>query len=265
MQGEGRFGWYELSTPDPKAAEAFYTSVVGWTAQPFGGDMPYTVLMAGEMGVAGMAGLEGPDPKPGWIGYIGVSDTDAKARALTQAGGAVRFGPDDIPGVGRFAVCADPQGAAFNLLTPSGMEEVPWPKPGTPGTIGWHELHTTDWEKAWDFYSGQFGWGRGEAMDMGPMGTYQIFSDGEEQVGAMGTYQLITEGGAPFGAMFNSTQIPRPMWLFYFNVASIDAAVEKVKSGGGQVINGPMEVPGGTWIINGVDPQGAMFALTGPR
>ena len=248
MQGEGRFGWYELSTPDPKAAEAFYTSVVGWTAQPFGGDMPYTVLMAGEMGVAGMAGLEGPDPKPGWIGYIGVSDTDAKARALTQAGGAVRFGPDDIPGVGRFAVCADPQGAAFNLLTPSGMEEVPWPKPGTPGTIGWHELHTTDWEKAWDFYSGQFGWGRGEAMDMGPMGTYQIFSDGEEQV----------------GAMMNSPNVPgAPVWLFYFSVPSINAAIEKINAGGGQALMGPHEVPGGQWIVQGADPQGIMFALVG--
>ena len=120
---------------------------------------------------------------------------------------------------------------------------------GTPGHIGWHELHTSDWEQAYGFYSGLYGWEKGQAMDMGEMGTYQI----------------VTEGGEQFGAMFNSPQTPRPMWLFYFNVASIDAAVETVKAGGGQVINGPMEVPGGQWIINGVDPQGAMFALVGAR
>jgi predicted enzyme related to lactoylglutathione lyase len=55
------------------------------------------------------------------------------------------------------------------------------------------------------------------------------------------------------------------VWLYYINVEAIDAAVERVKAGGGQVINGPMEVPGGSWIINALDPQGAMFALLAPR
>ena len=39
------------------------------------------------------------------------------------------------------------------------------------------------------------------------------------------------------------------------------AAVERIKAGGGQVLNGPMEVPGGGWVLNAVDPQGALFSL----
>jgi predicted enzyme related to lactoylglutathione lyase len=248
MAGKGSFVWYELMTTDTKAAEAFYTSVVGWNAKAFEGGQDYTILNAGENGVGGiMATPEGMGPF--WIGYIGVADTDAAAAGVEAAGGKIEKPAWDIPGVGRMAAVSDPQGAGFMLMTPSGEGGGPNPAMGTPGHIGWRELHTTDWEKAFGFYSGQFGWAKGEAMDMGPAGIYQILTDGGEQ----------------FGAMFNSKDLPRPVWLFYFNVASIDAAVEKVKAGGGQVINGPMEVPGGQWIINGVDPQGAMFALVGAR
>jgi predicted enzyme related to lactoylglutathione lyase len=87
-------------------------------------------------------------------------------------------------------------------------------------------------------------------MDMGPMGKYQIFTTRTGQAGGMFT---------------KPAQEPQPYWLYYFNVEAIDAAADRVKSAGGQVVNGPMEVPGGAWIINGIDPQGAMFALVAPK
>jgi hypothetical protein len=59
--------------------------------------------------------------------------------------------------------------------------------------------------------------------------------------------------------------MPRPFWLYYVGVPAIDPAVETITTGGGRVINGPMEVPGGAWIVQGIDPQGAMFALVGMR
>jgi hypothetical protein len=59
--------------------------------------------------------------------------------------------------------------------------------------------------------------------------------------------------------------VPVPNWLYYFNVSDIDAAVDRVKTGGGQILNGPMQVPGGDWIVQGKDPQGAMFALVGQK
>lgn len=249
MAGKGSFIWYELLTPDTKASEAFYKSVVGWNTQVFEGNQDYTVLSAGDRGVGGLMKPPEGGPGPVWIGYVGVADTDAAVASAKAAGAQVHREPWDIPNVGRLAMLTDPQGAAFMLMTPSGEDDGQKPAMGTPGHIGWRELHTTDWEKAFAFYSEQFGWAKGEAMDMGPEGTYQI----------------VTDGGEQFGAMFKSSQMPRPAWLVYFNVASIDAAVEKVKAGGGQVINGPMEVPGGQWIINGIDPQGAMFALVGAR
>jgi predicted enzyme related to lactoylglutathione lyase len=248
MAGKGSFGWYELTTPDPQGAETFYKAVVGWGSETFPGEMPYTILTAGGHG---MAGLSGPAPggqPSGWTGYIMVDDADTAAAGIQQAGGELRYGPEDIPGVGRFAVCADPQGAAFNIMKPGEMERQ-YPEPNSVGTIGWRELHTTDWEKAWDFYSGQFGWTKSQAMDMGPMGIYQLFSD----------------GGVDVGAMMNSPDMPAPIWLFYFRVDSIEAAIERIKTAGGQTLMGPHEVPGGDWIVQGTDPQGFLFALVGAK
>ena len=187
--------------------------------------------------------------RPMWMGYIGVDDVDAFAQRVTAAGGAVRRPPEDIPGVGRFAVVADPDGAGFMLFR--GVGEMPAPAAGgTAGHIGWHELHAGNGERAFAFYSGLFGWTKAEAMDMGPMGVYQLFAT----------------GGAPVGGMMTKTaDMPMPAWLYYFNVDAVDAAMARVKDAGGQVVNGPMEVPGGSWIAQCTDPQGAMFAMVGAK
>jgi predicted enzyme related to lactoylglutathione lyase len=85
-------------------------------------------------------------------------------------------------------------------------------------------------------------------------------------MGAMGTYQIFSVGGQGVGGMMNKPpMVPVANWLYYINVADIDAAVDRVKTGGGQILNGPMQVPGGSWIIQGKDPQGAMFALVGQK
>ena len=168
---------------------------------------------------------------------------------MTQAGGASLRAADDIPGVGRFAVVADPQGAAFILFRPAPeMDRQPRP-PGTMGHAGWHELHAADWQGAFAFYAGQFGWTKDEAVDMGPMGTYQLFAAGNVAIGGM---------------MTKAEAVPAPFWLFYFNVPDIDAAAARVAAGGGHVLHGPMEVPGGSRVIQCRDPQGATFALVQP-
>jgi uncharacterized protein len=251
----GRFVWYELMTTDTAAAQDYYTRVVGWGAQPApNASMPYTLLTAGENLVAGM--MEQPEQSkqmgapPSWLGYVGVDDVDATTDQARRLGGAVYVEPRDIPSVGRFSVIADPQQAAIGLFKWS----IPMPDapvaPETPGCIGWHELASTDWEKGYAFYNALFGWSKADAMDMGGMGTYQIFST----------------GGPPVGGMFNKPpMVPVTFWLYYFNVGDFDAAVERLKAGGGKIINGPMEVPGGSWIVQANDPQGAMFALVGRR
>jgi predicted enzyme related to lactoylglutathione lyase len=251
----GNFVWYELMTSDTDAAEAFYKTVNGWTAQDSGMPGPkYTILAAGGVGIGGLMAVPEEARQmgagPAWLGYVNVEDVDASAEDVKDAGGAVHRAPDDIPGVGRFAVVADPQGAVFMLFKNAGGPARPKVAPGTPGHVGWHELHATDREAAFEFYADVFDWTKGEAHDMGPMGVYQLFSTGEVPDGGMITRMEGTPG---------------PFWLYYFNVDAIDAAVGRVKGAGGVVMNGPHQVPGGSWIAQCTDPQGAMFALVGPR
>ncbi|WP_340264489.1 VOC family protein [Sphingobium mellinum] len=255
----GKFFWYELMTSDPAAALAFYGDVVGWTAQAFGGEHDYQVISgsAGPLGgvMAIPAEAKACGMRPWWGGYIGSADVDADAQRLSAAGGSIKRAPEDIPGVGRFAVMTDPGGAVFMLLkgsSPEGMEPAP---PMAKGHVGWHELYSGDFSADLAFYTSQFGWGTGEAMDMGEMGKYQLFS-------LSGATDFHAMSG---GIMPRPKEVPMPLWLFYFAVPDIDLAKDKVESGGGMVLNGPMEVPGGAWIIQAADPQGAMFALVGMR
>jgi len=251
----GRFLWHELMTSDPEAAKVFYTAVLGWkTRESSVPDMKYTEFLAGDTPVAGL--MEIPDmarkagAPPSWTGYIGADDVDRTAEQVKQRGGTVHMGPSDIPGVGRFAVVSDPQWARFALFK--------WSDPamhGTsgqfdPGRVGWNELLAADLARAFDFYNALFGWRKGEALDMGEMGTYQLFAAGEQTL----------------GGMFNKPAVvPTPFWQFYFNAGAIDAAQKRVTGAGGQIAHGPMEVPGGKWILNCIDPQGAMFALLGAK
>ncbi len=250
------FFWYDLMTTDIGAAREFYADVVGWRPESLESTdlsgRPYIVLNAGNRGVGGIMNLPRDAAKmgmpPAWIGYIYSADADASVEALKKAGGQVHRAPEDIPDVGRFAVVADPQGATFMFLHPNGPDMPPVPL-GTPGHVGWHELFTTDWQEAFDFYAGQLGWTKGEPFDMGPMGTYQLFA----------------AGGGDIGGMMNKPeQIPVPVWQFYFNVPGIDAAAKKVTDGAGKILMGPMQVPGGGWIVQCQDPQGAHFALSAP-
>jgi predicted enzyme related to lactoylglutathione lyase len=252
----GRFVWYELMTSDPKAAEKFYREVVGWKGRDAGmPDMAYRLMsIAGGADVAGIFAI--PDEakkmgaRPAWFGYIAVDDVDKSAEKLKKAGGKVHREPTDIPGVGRFAMVADPGGAAFALFSASSPPPGPPPAMGTPGTAGWRELMAADWQSAWRFYSDMFGWKKGDAMDMGPAGTYQLFNIGEEMIGGM---------------MTKPAEAPQPYWTYYFNVDGIEAAKTRAEKGGAKILMGPMEVPGGSWVFQALDPQGAMFALVGPK
>ncbi len=251
----GAFVWHELMTSDPTAAMAFYGSVVGWSAQPSPvPGMEYWMLKAGETPVCGLMRVpeeaKQQGARPMWVGYVGVDDVDAATEKAKQLGGVVYRPPADIPMVGRFAIIGDPQRTMLALFkTANPMPSAP-PAPGTPGLVGWNELYAADWEKAFAFYSEMFGWRKDQAMPMGEMGTYQLFAHGDLAIGGM---------------MNKPAQMPMPAWAYYFNVSDIDAAIERTKAGGGQITNGPMQVPGDMWIAQALDPQGAMFALLGKR
>jgi uncharacterized protein len=246
----GRPIWYELMTTDTAAAARFYNSVVGWTAVPMhGGPMPYTIFnRQGDKGTAGMMEKPADMPMPPfWAMYIGVPQFDAAAAHIKKLGGGELSPVIDIPDIGKMQMMRDPQGAAFYIMEPARPEGPPQTAPEL-GEGSWLELMTTDAPAAMQFYKEVFGWQPGEAMDMGEMGTYQMFN----------------RAHGPIGGMMNKppqmADVP-PNWGIYFLVPDVDAAAGRITAGGGKILNGPMEVPGGDRIVNAMDPQGAAFSL----
>lgn len=247
----GRFIWHELLTGDPAAAERFYGAVVGWSAQPWGDAAAgYTVFMGNDKPIAGMMRLTEEmsrmGAQPSWTGYVEVDDADATVERARQLGGGLIVGPNTVDGVGRFAILSDPQGAVFAII----RSETPPPPETDPRSLefSWHELLTSDWKAANEFYSSLFGWKKQSEMDMGDMGTYYMF--GRDRFTYGGMMNTPAEAAAP------------PHWLHYVQVPdSADAAADRASRGGGKVVNGPMEVPGGDRIAAIVDPQGAMIAV----
>lgn len=248
------FIWYELMTEDPEAAKAFYREVAGWETVAFGpGNEGYSILRKNGRGIGGVLPMpedaRAGGARPAWFGYVAVDNVDSAAKAVVESGGQIHRDIVDIPGAGRIAMVSDPQGAPFYLIAPDGEDQPPVP-PMTRGHVGWHELYAAEGEAAFDFYARQFGWTQTEALDMGPMGTYRLFAMGAEPAG---------------GIMTKPDSLPRPFWLFYFTVGDIDEASRRITGAGGTIVREPTQVPGGVWIIQATDPEGAMFALVGSR
>jgi uncharacterized protein len=246
-----KFIWHDLMTPDLGAAGAFYSKVVGWNVVDSG--MPggtYHLCNVGKNGVGGMMAFrpeDDPKIQPFWSGYVYTPDVGAAAKQAVNLGGKIFREPTIVPETVEFAILLDPSGAMFNIMRPIPQGEQPVFAPGTPGTMGWNELLSGDWKEAWEFYHAMFGWEKMEAVEMGPVGTYQTFGLDNKSFGGM---------------MTKRAEMPMAYWNYYWNVASCSATVKTLNDAGGKVMFGPMQVPGGNWIVNASDPQGAMFAVT---
>jgi len=247
------FAWYELLTTDLPAAESFYGKVVGWTAQDASTpQFAYRVFSSDEAPVAGLMELPLDGQKKGatprWVGYVAVRDIDATVARLKALGGTVYVPPTDS-NIGRIAVVADPQTATLALVGGLTYATAAPIEPGACGRVGWHELLASEGKAAFGFYSAVFGWEKPPA----------------EQA-LLESYQLFAAGGRMLGGMFTKfAAAPVPFWLYYFDVADLDSAIDQVKAGGGRVAQGPIELWDGHWAARCIDPQGAMFAVQGPR
>lgn len=245
----GNFIWHEHMARDPNAAISFYTEVVGWKTQPFAEADHYVMWVGSQGPLGGVMTLPDEATKvgmpPHWVGHVQVQDVDATAALAKQLGGKVYKEPSDIPTVGRFAIIGDPQGAWIGAFTPSPMTLH---DPSEEGEFCWNELLTSDSAAAFEFYSKLFGWKIDQEMDMGPMGIYRIFG---------------IAGADPFGGMMttpNGALMP-PMWLYYTQTSNLDAALSRATQKGAKLLNGPMEVRGGSRIVQLMDSHGAAFAL----
>jgi predicted enzyme related to lactoylglutathione lyase len=263
MSATGSFIWYELMTSDATAAAKFYGAVVGWKiadrSDPLGGDTDYRMIGRSDGGYnGGVLSLTGDmmqhGARPTWLGYLHVADVDVAVKAIEADGGRLLMPRKDLA-VGAIAMVADPMGTPFYVMAPI-------PPPGKPDAKSdvfdvttaqharWNELASPDQPRAKQFYAKHFGF---EFKDSMPMG-------------AMGNYDFIDHAGLRLGGIMQKPpQSPNAAWLFYFGVESITVAKAAIEQGGGKVINGPHQVPGGDWVVIAVDPQGAAFGIVGPQ
>ena len=252
---QGDFIWYELMTPDPDRSKSFYDAVVGWDVEPRpAGEMDYRMIRRADGGHAGgvlriTEEMQQHGARPAWLGYLNVPDVDAKVAAIEAAGGKTLMAATDIPHVGRIAMVADPQGAPFYVMKPIPPAGQPNARsdvfsPNAVQRCAWNELVTTDLDSARHFYPEQFGWTLGDTMPMGPMGDYQF----------------IHQAGQMIGAMFAPPD-RQPAWRFCFRVDNLERSIDAIRSGGGEILFGPTEVPGGGMIVQATDPHGAFFMV----
>ena len=255
-----RFVWHDLMSTDREAALVFYRGLLGWTVQTLdlsemGATGEYHMLHAGGLPFGGAVELDESAGVPShWISYVSCADVDAVADRAGELGGTVGVPPMDIPGVGRFAVVLDPQGAAFSPMTalpgsPSAPESsvdgvVP------PGCPIWNELAAEDPEAAASFYAGLLGWGI-ETAPMEHGGTYTLLSRAAGLPHAGGVFQ-------------KSEMVPSSAWIVYFHVTDAAATVAKTGELGGSVLAPVVPVPGIGQVAWLQDPTGAVFAIMEP-
>jgi predicted enzyme related to lactoylglutathione lyase len=247
------FTWYELMTTDVPAAAAFYRDVVGWGIQEAPASKPpYTFFTAREAPAAGLMELPEEGRKmgamPRWMGYVGVPDVHATVDRVKRLGGAVYVPPTET-NIGRISVVADPRTATFAVVDRLHTTPQQPAEGGNLGRVGWHELLADDLDREVAFYCDLFGWQKADPENH-LTDAYLSFSAGGQIIG---------------GALKKRPDERVPFWLFYFNVDDLDAAVERVRAGGGRAFLNDMELPGGFWIANCADPQGATFALQGKQ
>jgi predicted enzyme related to lactoylglutathione lyase len=254
---QGDFIWYELMTPDPEGAKAFYDAVVGWDFGKAEADYNGYRMINAPGGFAGGVlpltdEMQQHGARPTWLGYINVNSVDDTVASIERAGGKAHMPATDIPNVGRIAMVADAQGAPFYVMRPippAGRENEPSDvfSGDKIGRCSWNELNTSDPAAARRFYGDQFGWTTDDFMPMGEMGEYRF----------------IDHRGLRLGAISGLMPGQHPHWRHYFRVPSVGKAKETAEAKGGKIAMVPMEVPGGDHIVIGFDPQGAEFALVG--
>lgn len=250
VKTQGTPNWADCATTDLDAAEAFYGTVFGWTAEraPSSDGSVYSVQRLGEAMVAGLYELNpqmrGMGVPPHWGTYIEVEDLDAALARVTAEGGTVVEGPFEEPEVGTMAIIQDPVGAFVRLWhsAPEHGGEVF----NVPGAMTWNELNAKDTEKAARFYERVLGV---SAETMEEPTAYTILKVGERPVA--GILKMTPDMG----------EFP-PSWDVYFASDDVDATVEAVRTAGGKVIKGPFDIAGGTGRMAVCrDPQGAVFEV----
>jgi predicted enzyme related to lactoylglutathione lyase len=253
--------WVDTEQPDPAAAQAFYGGLFGWEFED--------VMPPGAPGSYFLARLDGADvaavaPGPGpadWLTYVAVDDADAAAVEVSRLGGTVVLAPEDAGPGGRYAVCADPQGARFRLWQP--RRRLGAQIANVPGSWNFSHLQTTDPAAARQFYGALFGWqadevGGGAALWRRPGYGDHLAATSDPDIRAR--QAQAPPGFADAVAWVRPSDGP-PRWQVAFTVADRDATVRTARTLGAELVGEPVE---DEWTRTAVlrDPQGAQFTAS---
>ncbi len=249
----GRHTWRENFSDDPAANRAWYNGFMNWghEAQDMG-DFVYDMFKAGDLVLGGFCQLAEDQKKMGapahWLTYISVDDVAGGCGRAKEKGGQVLAEPFKVPGVGEIAILMDPQGGVFALFHGETEDPDHHNPPPPHGDYWWAEYMAKDAPAAVDFYTHVLGWGT-QTMPM-PNGEYTVFTVGED-------------GSCGCMAMPEGVQAPSH-WSVYFAVDDVDAAAATATSSGGNILAGPMDMPGVGRFVSVADPQGSVVGLITP-
>ena len=244
MRRPGEFVWREVTCRDGEAAREFYGALFGWSFQKgVFPDMPYSLIIgpSGPMGGMMEVGADAPMP-PSWTAYLSVDSVDETAAGATAAGGQVMHPPTDIPGVGRFAIAADPTGAVLGVLTQANGDGPRGEQPPV-GAFCWETISSTDVEKERAFYKSVIGW-----REVGGSAGMVVFASGEVQVCDLEP----TEPGMP------------SFWMSHVVIEDLDASRAKMESLGGRVLAPRVDIPNVGAICIFADREGAVISMFQP-
>lgn len=252
----GTFSWVDLAARDLTEALPWYAARFGWTAgaPDASPGPPYAMWSLRGHLVAGCGQLseamQAAGRPPTWNSYVTVEDADAVAARAEALGGSVVVPGYDIPGAGRMAFLATPEGAVFGVWEPHG--HIGSGLVTEPGAFCWNELCSRDPDAAAAFLGGLFGWTTREVPSGAPTRYLTLANDGRDNGG-------ILEMSADWG------DVPSA-WSVYFAVDDVDAFVRDATDAGATVFVPPLDTPVGR-MAGIADPQGAMFhviALAAP-
>ncbi len=237
--------WVELFTSDPEKSQIFYRELFGWTVEDPGPDYGGYVNFAKDgVWIAGCMRNDGQSGAPDvWSVYLAAKNAQTAVDATTAHGGQVIIPPQQVMELGTMAVVTDPGQAAIGVWQP-GLHKG-FGIFGEPGTPGWFELHTRDYDASVRFYREVFAWDAHTMSDV-PEFRYTTYGEGD---------------GALAGIMDASTMLPAGVpahWSVYFAVEDTDAALSKVVDLGGSVVLPAEDTPYGR-LAQAADPTGTLF------
>ncbi|MFP6762186.1 MAG: VOC family protein [Planctomycetaceae bacterium] len=244
----GRFVWHDLMTTNAARSIAFYGQLFPeWAIEGVdtGGSGDYRMVQIQGVNAGGIVSIPDDAGIPShWVGYVSVADCDAIVDRVQAAGGELVIPPHTAPGVGRFAVVADPVGA---MVKPFQVDsKTPLPDGTSSGHFAWDVLLSNNVPVTQRFYQSVFGWSVIERPVEGP-GTYTLFRVDERD----------TAGCIPLPAASEGN----PAWLTCLYAEDIDDRTAKAESLGAQVIGPPQDLAGVGRLAVLSDPDAALFAL----